>query len=261
MGDEPKGRPVPVEIPAKKHEHRNIHEALSAFQGELKTMPRSAKVEFSTQKGKVEFNYTPLGEIMTYIYPLLAKHGLAVRHEISDAGVEAILTHSSYKQGQPIFATTDIATGNIAEPGTVRMVKDFQKFETPSENELRSGVVKLRGGGDQMKDTGAAITYARRYTLTMLLGISSEDDKDAELLEASAKNAQNFAEGRARKGIEEAKTIAELEKATNVLKKDLKLVETGKPGALGLSKETYEELLEMAQKRSEDITGEPHLNL
>lgn len=250
---EEKQEKVAVEVVAKKQEHRNIYEALSAFQGELKTMAKSANVKFATQKGTVEFNYTPLGEIMTYIYPLLAKHGLAVRHEISEGGVEAILTHGTYNE----VRERGIEERVPAETAPSRLEAVTQVgYTTIVHNELRSGVVKLKGGGDAMKDTGAAITYARRYTLTMLLGISSEDDKDAELLEASAKNAQSYAEGRARKSIEEAKTVAEIEKAVTVLRKDLDLVSKGKPGALGLNKETYEELLELAETKSRDITSD-----
>ena len=66
-----------------KEGHANIYAALSAFQGELKPLPKSRKVTFETRSGgKVEFNYTPLGEIMEAIYPLLGKHGLSVRHEV-----------------------------------------------------------------------------------------------------------------------------------------------------------------------------------
>lgn len=242
-------------VEQQKIVHKNIYEALSAFQGELKTLPKNGHVEYPTAKGIMKYDYTPLGDIMAYIYPLLAKHGLSVRHEISETGVEAILAHGTYKSAQPIFTATDVATGNMAEPGSIHMVKDFQKFESLTENEIRSGIVKLKGGAE-MKDTGAAITYARRYTLTMLLGLSSEDDKDAELLEGSAKNAIAFAESKAKQGIRDAKTIPDLVKAVNVLKKDKELVKGGKAGALGLTEEKYDELLELAEQRAAEINSE-----
>lgn len=240
--------PAMVQIPQgaiKKPEHANIHAALSAFQGDLKPMAKSGHVEFPSQKGGiVKFDYTPLGDIMSAIYPLLAKHGLAVRHEISEAGIEAILTHSSYNEVESTPRTRTVEDG--------KEVEQFMSIPMV-QNEIRSGIVKLKGAGESMKDTGAAITYARRYTLTMVLGISSEDDKDAELLEGSAKNAQSYAESKARQGIQNATTEAEITKAVSVLKKDLELVTKGKPGALGLTKETYEELLTLAEQKVDEI--------
>ena len=92
--------------------------------------------------GTYKFKYTPLDEIMKNIYPLLGKNGLAVRHELNAGGIECVLTHKT---------------------GT----------------ELRSGAVQVGRSGD-MKNIGGQITYARRYTLTMLLGIASEEDTDAK---------------------------------------------------------------------------------
>ncbi len=104
-----------------------------------------------------------------------------------------------------------------------------------------------------MKDTGGAITYARRYTLTMLLGISSEDDKDVELLEQSAKNAVQTVFDRFKAGVEKAKTAPEVQKSMVVLQKDLKTLEAGKAPALGLSKEQYEELLNLGQAKIDEL--------
>jgi hypothetical protein len=234
-------------VERKKIEHANIYEALSAFQGELKPMARSGEVDFPTQKGNVKFNYTPLEVIMAAIYPLLARHGLAIRHAITEGGVEAILTHGTYHEGGDVGVERSegvLGAGNKVEKTYILRVA----------NELRSGIIPLKRG-EKMQDTGAAITYARRYSLTMLLGISSEDDKDATLIEASAKNAQGYAEGRARKSIEEAKTVAEVDKAAAVLRKDLEMVQKGKAGALGLSAETYEELLATALEKIDKLTN------
>lgn len=92
--------------------------------------------------GKYKYSYTPLDEIMKEIYPLLGKNSLSVHHETTDKGVECVLAHSSGE-------------------------------------ELRSGTIEIpRTGSMQM--IGGAITYARRYTLTMLLGIASEEDTDVK---------------------------------------------------------------------------------
>lgn len=228
--------------------HDNIYAALSALQGELKPFAKSAKVEFEKKSGgKVEFNYTPLGEIMEALYPMLGKHGLTARHEIvkvdAKDNIVAVLTHETYKRVPPLLKVTKETDGReITE--TVQ--------EGYVENELRSGPIRVFQG-DDMKDIGAAITYARRYSLTMMLGIASEDDTDAQLFMERAEKAIDFAYGKAETGLKNAKTAAEVDKAIGVLKKDLELVEKGKAGALGLSKEQYGELIKLGEARKVEI--------
>lgn len=231
--------------------HPNIYAALSAFQGELKPLAKSKKVTFQTKSGgSVEFNYTPLGEIMTAIYPLLGKHGLSVRHEVVSEGVRdgvvAILTHESAKVSSAKKAVTKANSSDD---------HDREEYGQVVEGEIRSGVVSIPKGGE-MKDTGAALTYARRYSLTMVLGIASEDDTDAELLQESAKNAIQFAYNKAKQGLEGAKDLKAVEKAMNVLKADLKALQGGKAPALGLSKEQYEDLILYAEQRKAEF-GKP----
>lgn len=91
--------------------------------------------------GTYSFKYTPLDVIMKNIYQPLGKLGLSVRHELNENGIEAILAH---KEG----------------------------------GEIRSGAIQIARTG-KMQDIGGQITYARRYTITMLLGIASDEDTDA----------------------------------------------------------------------------------
>lgn len=123
----------------------NIYKALSALQKELKPMARTVEVD----TGKYKYSYTPLDEIMKTLYPLVGKHGLSVRHELTEKGMECVLAHDSGE-------------------------------------ELRSGAIEVPRSGS-MQAIGGAITYARRYTLTMLLGIASEEDTDVKGLEVPSK--------------------------------------------------------------------------
>lgn len=253
---------------AKAEKHASVYAALSAFQGELKPLEKTGHVNFKTNAGKeVDFKYTPLSEIMTAIYPLLAKHGLSVRHEIvrggalgTKEGIEAILTHETTEEKESTGEeVTDklgkVESGHGTPVDGTRELLERTTTKTPTfrtTNELRSGVVFITQGSD-MKDVGAAITYARRYTLTMLLGISTEEDKDAELLEQSAQNAVQSMYQRAKKGIEDAKTGADTEKALKVLKNDLAQLEKGKAPSLGLKKEQYVELIAFGEKKVADL--------
>lgn len=114
-----------------------LYEALSKFQSELTVIEKTVEVN----AGSYKFSYAPLDTIMKTVYPLLGKNGLAVRHELNEQGIEAVLTH---KDG----------------------------------GEIRSGAIQINRTG-KMQDIGGAMTYARRYSLTMLLGIASEEDTDA----------------------------------------------------------------------------------
>jgi hypothetical protein len=235
----------------EKQKHENVYAALSALQGELKVLPKSAQVSFKKKNSdeKIEYKYTPLSEILSeeMLYPLLAKHGISARHEIVKDGTKdaivAIITHETAKWVE-VAKTTKVQKDGAIEEVTekVRVL----------EGELRSGPIVISQGGE-MKDTGAAITYARRYSLTMLLGLSTEEDKDAEIVEQSAKNAITFAYKRAKKSLDEAKTVKDVEKSVKVLEGDLKALESGKAPSLGLSKDQYTMLIAHAGVRRKQI--------
>jgi vacuolar-type H+-ATPase subunit H len=104
-----------------------------------------------------------------------------------------------------------------------------------------------------MKDVGAGITYARRYSLTMVLGIASEDDNDIKLLNEASKNAIKFAYNRARKNIDEAETVKQVEGAQKILKDDQVQLEKGKAPALGLSEEQYKKLISNGDVKKKQI--------
>jgi len=239
---------------SERVKHPNIFAALSAFQGELKTMPKTMHVEFTKKAGGIlKFDYTPLGEIMNTIYPLLAKNGLSVRHAIvrggtlgTKEGVEAILTHETYvrKVGMVLQKVTK---DDVPSQENIVTTGEYQV-----EGEIRSGVIYINQGSD-MKEMGGAITYARRYTLTQLLGIASEDDLDARLFEDRAGAAMGFVLSKAKQGIKNSKTIVEIDKQMSVLMSDLVSIRNKKAGALGLTKEQCEELIESAKQKRMEI--------
>lgn len=158
-----------------------LFEALAKFQSELTVMEKTAEVK----AGSYSFKYTPLDVIMKNVYPILSKNGLAIRHEINDHGVEAVLSH---KDGA----------------------------------ELRSGAIQINRTG-KMQDIGGQLTYARRYTVTAILGIASDEDADAgdltvEGKKQSAKDAaQNIDITEYKKTLEKSKNLAELKRAWTAL--------------------------------------------
>lgn len=240
-----------TQVEESKVEHKNIYSALSAFQGEVATVKKSGRVKFSTSKGEVDFNYSPLEEIVSTIKPVMAKHGLSYRHEIKKIDgldyIEAVITHETYEE---VPYVNEIIKDGVDSNGNE--IREKQQ-KTRARNVVTSGPIKINQGND-MKDTGSAITYARRYSLTMALGIAAEDDKDAELFQSRAEKAMNYAYAKAKSSIKNAKDLKALEKSVKVIEGDLAKVKKGEAGSLGLTKEQYEEILEEAKTVEKNLT-------
>ena len=133
----------------------NINElatALSAFQGEVTDAPKTKTVKLGA--GGASFKHAELSGILEITRPILSKHGLAVV-QLPDLMenkllLETVLIH---KSGQWISST-------IAMP------------------------MDISGRMNSAQEVGKYITYARRYGLSAILGISQVDD-ESELIEAN----------------------------------------------------------------------------
>lgn len=123
----------------KSESIENIAKALVKFQAEVKNPPNTAVNPFLKNK------YAPLNDILNLVRPILSKHGLGVIQAPSGDG-ESI----------------SIATMLMHESG---------EWIEPEPLVLKAEKATAQGAG-------AAITYGRRYALSAVLGISSEDDDD-----------------------------------------------------------------------------------
>lgn len=123
----------------KSESIKNLAIALAKFQAEVKNPPNTANNPFFKSK------YAPLSEVLNTTRPILSKHGLSVVQAPSGDGenivVTTLLLHESgeWIESEPLILKADKPTAQGA---------------------------------------GSAITYARRYALSAMLGISSEDDDD-----------------------------------------------------------------------------------
>lgn len=122
----------------------DLAKALIAFQGEVANPKNTAVNEYANGH-----RYAPLGEILSTVRPILAKHGLAV---VQDAKID----------GNTVVITTTL----FHESG---QFLESEPLVLPAAGK----------GGVTAQTIGAAITYGRRYQLSAILGISSEDDDDA----------------------------------------------------------------------------------
>ena len=117
----------------------NLAKALAEFQKEIKNPANTAINPHFNSK------YAPLSEILNEIRPLLSKHGLSVIQSPGGDGEKVSMT-------------------------TLLMHTSGEWIETDP--------LILRADKPTAQGAGSGITYARRYTLSALLGISSEDDDD-----------------------------------------------------------------------------------
>ena len=124
-----------------------LSKALGKAQSEFPQIKRSQKVNFATAGGtRIKYSYAPLSEIFDAIRKPLAENGLAISQPMTIIDgkliVETVLSHSS--------------------------------------GEWISGQILIESQKLDPQSIGSALTYARRYSLSALLGIASEEDDDAE---------------------------------------------------------------------------------
>ena len=179
-----------------------LAKALASFQAEVKNPPNTADNPFYKSK------YAPLQDVLNVVRPLLSKHGLSILQIPSSDGetvsVTTLLMHSSgeWIQTDPLVLKTDKPTAQGA---------------------------------------GSAITYARRYSLSAVLGISSEDDDDGNIATGTKHETNNLITK------SQKQTIAAIMKKKNIAAKDGKEMidlRYGKTDSSQLTKKEASDLIE-----------------
>lgn len=124
-------------------EIKELAAALCKARGEFKPFGRDKTVLVKTKSGaSYSFSYAPLESILEAVVPALSANGLALLQEVLEGRVQTTLIHSS---GQWIS----------------------------------SGGTPIKVTAEDAQAFGSGMTYARRYDLTLFLGLSADDDDDA----------------------------------------------------------------------------------
>lgn len=129
---------------AKKITHGSLAEALAAAQGEMSNPPKNCKNPHFGNR------YADLASVLDALRPILSKHGIAYVQTVDGDG-----------------ATVTVST---------RLMWGSEVMDCGSLSQHFSG------GKNASQAMGSAITYARRYTLSSVLGVAPDDDDDAEPL-------------------------------------------------------------------------------
>jgi len=135
----------------KSESIKELTAALAKAQIAFNPIKRTEKVGFDTTKGRKQYNYAPLIEVIEATKQALSDNSLAVTQSpmIVDGNtlVETLLSHSS---GEWISSVLYVG-----------------KQDQPPQSE------------------GSALTYKRRYGLSAILNVSSEDDDDGITVESA----------------------------------------------------------------------------
>lgn len=123
----------------KSESIKELATALAKFQGEVKNPTNTATNPFFKSK------YAPLNDVLNLVRPILSKNGLSVVQAPSGDGNNIIVT-------------------------TTLLHSSGEYIEFPD--------LILKADKATAQGAGSAITYGRRYAISAILGISSEDDDD-----------------------------------------------------------------------------------
>lgn len=132
--------------------------ALVKFQGEVESPKKTAENPAFKRDGKT-LKYADLDAIIKTITPTLLKNGLS-QHQFVDSETDT--------------KTVKVTTMLLHESGQF-IISD--QLTLPAEN---------RGKYDA-QSVGSAVTYGRRYSLSAILGIASENDDDANSISGQDK--------------------------------------------------------------------------
>lgn len=138
--------PEPTPVPLS-----GISSALAKAQGEFEPIKRDKTVSVTMKSGgKYTFSYAPLESILHAVMPALSENGLSLTQSIYQNGKEYVETTLRHASGETLSNRIPI------------FVRD-----------------------DGPQAYGSALTYARRYGVTLLLCVSADDDDDGNAAEGN----------------------------------------------------------------------------
>ncbi|OFW58460.1 MAG: hypothetical protein A2133_00840 [Actinobacteria bacterium RBG_16_64_13] len=147
-----------VTHPTQSVEIGELAAALAKAQAEFPSVKKDQTAKIESQKGSYSYTYADLASVLEAVRGPLTKNGLALVQPMTWSDEHPwLLTRLLHSSGQWIESRYPLAM-----------------YERPQE-------------------MGSAITYARRYTISALLGIAAEEDDDAAAAEKGTERRQEKA--------------------------------------------------------------------
>ncbi len=139
----------------------------SIAQAIVKAQAEMPKLLADSDNPYYKSKYIALADLIKEVRPILAKHGLAVIQGVSGDGEKAVIitTRIIHESGEWI---EESFTMPVVAKRSKGATPQYYKEATPQDYKEATP-----------QDYGAAVTYARRYSLAGILGVASEEDDDA----------------------------------------------------------------------------------
>lgn len=126
--------------------------AMADAKAEIKPILKNRKVDFTSAKGRTNYDYEGLDDVAREVDPILAKHGLSYRHRSSQE--EKKLT---------VMCVMSHRGGHREDCAELSAYND----ESGNKNSIQA--------------VGSAATFLQRYTLKLALGLSTTKDTDGRV--------------------------------------------------------------------------------
>jgi len=129
----------------------NLAKSLALAQSKITAPKKRCKVDFVNNKGqRVKYNYADLADVLDSIRLPLSANGLALVHSM-------VLNEQGY----------GLITKLLHESG--EFIETWYPLPNPELGEIKP------------QEFGSALTYARRYSVSSLVGIASDEDDDGSI--------------------------------------------------------------------------------
>lgn len=215
-----------MEVINKSESIAELAKALSAFHGEVKQPLKDKANPFFKSK------YVPLENVVEAITEVSHKHGLSfIQYPINQdnkVGVVTVLMHSSgeYIETEPIFTT-------------------------PAKNDAQA--------------TGSVITYLKRYSLSAVFGITSDEDDDGNSASTIGNTQQQQQKQKQQQSVEKltdkqyAMVTGKVKELSEKIQQPANVVYKNVTGELGISKQsnqlTKQEAMKVIDSLAKQLEG------
>lgn len=138
-----------------------FNNAIADAKAKIKPIIKNRKVDFTSQKGRTNYEYEDLAAIAEAVDPVLAASGLSYRHRSQQDGVKLSVTCIiSHRDGY------------------------FEETTLTAENDNS-------GNKNSIQAIGSAATFLQRYTLKLALGLAATKDDDGNKAEQPTAISEN----------------------------------------------------------------------
>lgn len=141
---------------------KNIYKALASFQQEVPTILKDTS--------GYGYKYANLPAIFEVINPLLKKNGLGFYQAINGNKIKTVLFHQE---------STEIIESETDMPFDSIIYEDIKKMSKDGKTQVITTAIRGFEGMNKAQAIGSLITYFRRYAISSLLGLITDNDVDA----------------------------------------------------------------------------------